>query len=186
MKKSTKVMVALGVVAGLGVAALPLGSSFAACAEGATGCAEGNVTLTAKVGTAYGISATAPALLEVTPNASNATTQSADITASANGNYSITAKSTALTISGTETTIPPVSGSNAVDGTNSAWGISTSATGGTDDAFVDVVSGSKTIASGSSITNANAISVTYGVSAAASQANGQYTAEVTYTIAAPN
>ena len=188
MRKTTKIMVALGVVAGLGVAALPLGSSSALVPTPATTDDTTTVTLNASVSQAYAISvdAATKSIASVNPGDTVATA-TGTVTAAANGPYKVTAvasaNSGAMTTTGGDE-IPAATAANAVEQGNSAWGImggdlGTSAYTGLGEAQTLKSSVNPSAAAG------DEISVTYGVSASANQKTGTYSATITYTITAP-
>ena len=188
MRKSTKIMVALGVVAGLGVAALPLGSSSALVPTLTEADDSATVTLSAGVSSAYALAVDSATKSIATVNPGDAVaTATGTVTAAANSAYKVTAVASAnegaMTTTGGDS-IPAATTGIAVEQGTSAWGIM----GG--DLGTSAYTGlgeSRTLKSstGSSAAAGDEISVTYGVSAAAGQATGTYSATITYTITAP-
>lgn len=187
MRKTTKIMVALGVVAGFGVATLPLGSSHALTPTDNGADDSATVTLSAEVNMAYALAVNSSTVSIASVNPGDAVaTATGTITAAANGPYKVTAVASqndgAMTTTNGEGSIPAATSEIAVEQGTSAWGIM----GGDLTSYTGLGS-LKTVkeSTGPSGATGDEIEVTYGVSAGANQKNGSYSATITYTVAAP-
>lgn len=186
MKKMTAAMAALGVVAGLGAAALPL-ASYAASE---------NVPVTAIIDTTLSISTSAEEvkIANVVPGGAIATEDltvtvsvNSDATGSAN-NYDLTIKDsdaiTALVAADGVNNIP--AGVPTANGANSAWGFATVNTGtGVAGTYKPVTTTDQPIVTDGSLANAPVSTVLrFGVNAKSGQAAGTYTGGVILTATA--
>lgn len=201
MSKSTKVIAGLGVVAALGVAALPV-ASFAVT----TGDVPLSITVQSKLGLA--VQTTTAPVHKTDPGKAIATAAST-LTATSNDvhGYTITATGTAdtngLTLKGADGnsyTIAPISEADGVAITNgadiseagSSWGIKLGAAYGTGesgdfaaDVYKGVTDGATVVKSTSSVYPESPVTtVNYGFIIGDDAPVDTYTGSITYTIAA--
>src|SRR5574344_424052 len=182
MSKSTKIIAALGIAAGLGVAALPLSSFAALDLNGVNGDAKTmDVTVSATVGSSVAIAvnaATEPATINLTANASGTSTSKVEYaTNSSTGlTLSLKDKDTDLNLKSGDTDVIPAAA--AVAAGTSAWNI----TGGTSvcQAGAAITSADQEVVKTTAAVN-DSTTMTYGVSTSADQHPGTYTDVITYT-----
>lgn len=177
MSKITKTIAALGVVAGLGVAALPL-ASYAADTE--------NIQVTANVGSTISLSMAgnknSVELDPVTNGAIDSDTVTAQVTTNDTTGYKLTASATTSTLSNTSgDTI--VAGTPANNDTTSHWGIKWA--GKAEDTYVGL--GTTQTLKETNTENpstADEVEITIAASASATQPTGEYTGSFTLTATA--
>lgn len=176
MSKITKTIAALGVVAGLGVAALPL-ASYAATTQ--------NIAVEAEIGETLSVETPTAATVELAPT---------NGAAAAEGSSSVTVKTNHLSgftlnikDSDSDTGLTGTSGTieagTVLDGTVSAWAYK----GGDKAAYTAITTSDVALKTTDAPTTAagETIEITFGVAADADQAAGTYTGGVTVT-AVPN
>lgn len=192
MSKMTKTIAALGVVAGLGVAALPLSSYATIVSDGTT------VTAQAIIGEAISVTADATddtvKIENVTAN-QEAATGSTVLTIQTNNTngYNVTIKDsdavTALTTDGADAD-NGIPASNALTKGTKGWGFKTSTStegvtvSAAAQAYRAIETGTQTIASrasGASVTDGDKIDLTFGVVVDSSIAAGTYSDDVVIT-----
>lgn len=192
MSKMTKTIAALGVVAGLGVAALPL-SSYAAVVTDST-----TVTAQAVIGEAISVTADAAddtvTITDVTANqdVKEGSTVLTVQTNNVNG-YNLTIKDsdtvTALTTDGTDATNGIPAAAALTKGTK-GWGFKTATTtegvtvSASAQAYRAIETGTQTIASrasGASVEDGDKVTLTFGVVVDSSIAAGTYSDDVVIT-----
>ena len=192
MSKMTKTIAALGVVAGLGVAALPL-SSYATIVSDST-----TVTAQAIIGEAISVTADATddtvKIENVTAN-QEAATGSTVLTIQTNNTngYNVTIKDadavTALTTDGADAD-NGIPASNALTNGTKGWGFKTATStegvtvSAAAQAYRAIETGTQTIASrasGASVTDGDKIDLTFGVVVDSSIAAGTYSDDVVIT-----
>ena len=175
MSKVTKTIAALGVVAGLGVAALPL-ASYAADTQ--------NIAVQATIGETLSVEAPTVATVELTPtNGAAAVEGSSSVTVKTNHltgftlNIKDSDSDTGLT--GTGGTI---AAGTTLDGSVSAWAYK----GGDKVAYTAITEADVALKTTSAPTAAagETVEITFGVAADADQAAGTYTGGVTVTAVA--
>ena len=175
MSKITKTIAALGVVAGLGVAALPL-ASYAADPVSET------INVTATVGSTISLDVTENAIALSPIGGGVIATDTTDATVSTNalGGYKLTAEkvSDGNLTSGDYTIATGVPTDN---GETSYWGIK----GGSQAEYAGLGS-TVTLKSTSAVANSEVTTITVGVNAAADQQTGAYTGSFTLTATANN
>ena len=184
MSKTSKTIAALGMVAALGVAALPFGA-FALDPTIDVADDTGNVDLSVTISEAIALSLDASSKSTSMDTSDKDETMQTTATVSTNSldGYTLTVKdsdtTTALTSANSDT-IP--TGTSIAAGT-SAWGIK----GGDLSAYTAMVASTGTaitvVANGTASASDETTTVTYGVSTAANQASGTYTDTITYTAA---
>lgn len=192
MSKMTKTIAALGVVAGLGVAALPL-SSYATIVSDST-----TVTAQAIIGEAISVTADATddtvKIENVTANQEAATGSTVlTIQTNSTNGYNVTIKDadavTALTTDGADAD-NGIPASNALTKGTKGWGFKTAtSTEGVTvpaaaQAYRAIETGTQTIASrasGASVTDGDKIDLTFGVVVDSSIAAGTYSDDVVIT-----
>ena len=175
MSKITKTIAALGVVAGLGVAALPL-ASYAATTQ--------NIAVEAEIGETLSVETPTVAKVELAPT---------NGAAAVNGSSSVTVKTNHLSgftlnikDSDSETGLTGDSGTIAagtvLDGTESAWAYK----GGDKTAYTAITTENVLLKKTTAPTAAagETVEITFGVAADADQAAGTYTGGVTVTAVA--
>lgn len=174
MTKSTKIIAALGVIAGLGVAAFPIGA-FAA---------DQDVTVKVKIDSSISLGVDqAVTQVTMTPNQVNDSSLKTELTVATNN-----AAGYKLQVKDKDADTSLKSGANSIPA-------AASVTAGT--AAWNVKGGDKVFASGAAITAADQLvtesnapaasaktNMTYGVSTASNQASGTYQDVITYTATA--
>lgn len=175
MSKITKTIAALGVVAGLGVAALPL-ASYAANTQ--------NIVVEAEIGSVLSVDTPTVATVELAPtNGAAAKEGSSSVTVNTNNlngftlNIKDSDSNTGLT--GTGGTI---AAGTVLDGTESAWAYK----GGDTSAYTAITTSDVALKVTDAPTTADgeAVEITFGVAADEDQAAGTYTGGVTVTAVA--
>lgn len=196
MSKSTKVIAALGVAAGLGVAALPA-ATFAATAQSR------QVQITANVGETHTIAVDANSVStgDLNPGATDATLSST-ITVDSNNptGYSVTIAASGteghvsdLWNAGASSAIPAFSTpQSTLTGGTAGWGVKLGAayTGATvlnPDTYVGLgATGSQVVYTNNAVSGnlENEYVVNYGIALDSNQPTGAYSGAVTYTLSA--
>lgn len=179
MRKTTKMIAALGATTALGFAALPLSTFAVDPVSGNSASAE--VTVTATVGSAIAI-ALDSATKSIPVSANSTATATTTVTVSTNDvdGYTLTVKDKDATTALVNGTYSIPTGTNITAGT-SAWAIK----GGDQTNYAAVPANNGTPitlkANGTSLAADEQTTVTYGVSTSASQAAGDYSDIVVYT-----
>lgn len=175
MSKVTKTIAALGVVAGLGVAALPL-ASYAATTQ--------NIAVEATIGETLSVGAPTVATVELAPTNGAAAVEGSS-SVKVNTNH-LTGFTLNIKDSDSETGLTGTSGTIAagtvLDGTESAWAYK-----GGDTAEYTAITTSDVLLKKTTAPTAAAgetVEITFGVAADADQAAGEYTGGVTVTAVA--
>lgn len=175
MSKITKTIAALGVVAGLGVAALPL-ASYAATTQ--------DIVVKATIGESLTVTAPTSATVELTPtNGAAAVEKSSSVTVNTNhlSGFTLNIKdSDAETgLTGTGGTI---AAGTTLDGTASAWAYK----GGDKATYTAITATDVALKTTSAPTTADGetVEITFAVAADEDQAAGTYTGGVTVTAVA--
>ena len=175
MSKITKTIAALGVVAGLGVAALPL-ASYAATTQ--------NIAVEAEIGATLSVGAPTVATVELAPtNGQAAVEGSSSVKVNTNNLSGFTLN---IKDSDSETGLTGDSGTIAagtvLDGTESAWAYK----GGDTAAYTAITTADVALKTTDAPTTAagETVEITFGVAADEDQAAGTYTGGVTVTAVA--
>ena len=175
MSKITKTIAALGVVAGLGVAALPL-ASYAADPDSET------ITVTANVGSTISLDVTKKAIALSPIGGGVIATDTTDATVSTNalGGYTLKAEKEG---DGnlTSDTYKIATGVPTDNGETSYWGIK----GGNQSEYAGLGT-AVTLKNTSAVANSEVTTITVGVNAAADQQTGSYSGSFTLTATANN
>ena len=189
MSNITKAIAALGVVAGLGVASLPL-SSYAATDDTHTATAVVPVTVTIDDTISISTDKATVDFGTIMPGAEAKTVPLAvTVLTNVKGTYSLTAianndgqlVSDTLT-SGRNSVIAPIASDAALgNGTKSVWGISPAGGANWQGLDKEVTFKSSTAIDGSTDDASDVTNVLFGISTVDGQAAGTYTAEVTFT-----
>lgn len=200
MKKMTAAMAALGVVAGLGAAALPLASYASEATVPVTAVIDDALSITITDATTGDELGADGVLLENVKQGGALVSKNVAVTVAGTGKYNLTLEDRLMDnalISANGDRIEALTTTAATDFadaeatiTNSAWGYGTADSLSVAPAAwkaVPVRGNADTITTGASLTGASAKPTTYvgfGVRAAAAQAAGRYTSDVIFTATA--
>lgn len=182
MTKTTKIIAALGVVAGLGVAALPLASNAAESAD---------VTLTVTVGKAIELTVdSATKAVSINPGATdNSLSTTATVTTNDSDGYLVylaDADNDTNLVSGTNYIPAFTAGQATLSAAASGWGVKLPGAS----EYVGVPAADAThatslvVANEATVADAEDYVVEYGIAIAGDQASGVYTDTVTFTAVA--